>query len=49
MYTYTHKHTHQNNYLNEGMPIMCFTPLNSPLFVKILFMFEEKPVGNFIL
>ena len=26
-----------------------FTPPNSPFFVKILFMFEAKPVGNLIL
>jgi hypothetical protein len=26
-----------------------FTPPNSPFFVKILFMFEEKHVGNLIL
>ena len=26
-----------------------FTPTNSPFFVKILFMFKEKPMGNLIL
>ena len=44
-----YKYVYQNYYLNEGMPIMCFYPPNSPFFVKIFFMFEEKPVGNLIL
>jgi len=30
------------------MPIMSFYPTNSPFFVMILFMFEEKSMGNLI-